>query len=152
MSVSTDGAMGAAAPDGPDPKQWPTSPEARRRLPELIRAIGSDVSLLLRQERDLAKQEMQQIASQKAGAGAAFAVAALFAIFVVGFIGATGAAALDLVMPRWAAWLIVAVIYLIVAGIAALIGRRLMAMPSTPERTKQRVKEDMEWAKRRIKR
>lgn len=149
MDVSTDGGFGSPTPDATAP---PTSEEARRRLPQLMRAIGADVTLLARQQRDLAKQEFQEIAAKKAGGGALFAAAAVLALFVIGFLGAAGAAALDLVLPRWAAWLIVAGVYLLAGAIAFLIGRRLMAEPATPERTKQMVKEDVEWAKHRIKR
>ena len=129
-----------------------TDERARQGLQELLRSIGTDVSLLFRQQVALAKEEMREIAAEKATGGALLAAAAVFALFVLGFASLAGAAALDLVLPRWAALLIVAGIYLVLAVIAVLIGRNALAAPATPERTKQTVKEDLEWAKRKLQR
>jgi hypothetical protein len=129
-----------------------TDERARQGLQELIRSIGTDLSLLIRQQVALAKDEMRGIAAEKATGGALLAAAAVFALFVLGFASLAGAAALDLVLPRWAALLIVAGIYLVMAVIAVLIGRNALAAPATPERTKQTVKEDLEWAKRKLQR
>lgn len=124
----------------------------RQRLPVLLRSIGSDVTLLVRQEVDLAKQELGEAASEKAMGGGLLLAAAILALFVVGFIGLTGAAALDLVLPTWAAYLIVAGVFLIACAIAALAGRSALRAPASAEATKQTVKEDVEWARRRLKR
>jgi len=129
-----------------------TDERARQGLQELLRSIGTDLSLLIRQQVALAKEEMRGIAADKATGGALLAAAAVFALFVLGFASLAGAAALDLVLPRWAALLIVAGVYLVLAVIAVLIGRNALAAPATPERTKQTVKEDLEWAKRKLQR
>jgi protein-S-isoprenylcysteine O-methyltransferase Ste14 len=129
-----------------------TDERARLRLQELIRSIGADLALLIRQQVALAKEEVRGIAAEKATGGALLVAAAVFALFVLGFVSLAGAAALDLVLPRWAALLIVAGIYLVLAVIAVLIGRKALAAPATPERTKQTVKEDLEWAKRKLQR
>ena len=129
-----------------------TDERARQGLQELLRSIGTDLSLLIRQQVALAKEEMRGIAAEKATGGALLVAAAVFALFVLGFASLAGAAALDLVLPRWAALLIVAGIYLVLAVIAVLIGRNALAAPATPERTKQTVKEDLEWAKRKLQR
>jgi hypothetical protein len=129
-----------------------TDERARQGLQELLRSIGTDLSLLIRQQVALAKEEMRGIAGEKATGGALLAAAAVFALFVLGFASLAGAAALDLVLPRWAALLIVAGVYLVLAVIAVLIGRNALAAPATPERTKQTVKEDLEWAKRKLQR
>ena len=129
-----------------------TDERDRMRLQELIRSIGADLSLLIRQQVALAKEEVRGIAAEKATGGALLAAAAVFALFVLGFASLAGAAALDLVLPRWAALLIVAGIYLVLAVIAVLIGRNALAAPATPERTKQTVKEDLEWAKHKLQR
>jgi Putative Actinobacterial Holin-X, holin superfamily III len=123
---------------------------ARQRLPVLIRSIGSDVSLLVRQQADLARLELKEKAAEKAAGGGLLLAAGILALFVLGFVGFAGAAALDLVLPAWAAFLIVAAVYLIVAAIAGLAGRQAMARPATPEQTRQTIKEDVQWAKRRL--
>jgi protein-S-isoprenylcysteine O-methyltransferase Ste14 len=129
-----------------------TDQRARQRLPELIRSIGADLSLLVRQQIELAKQELHEIAAEKAMGGGLLAAAAVLGLFFLGFLGLASAAALDLVLPRWAALLIVGGVYLLGAVIAAAMGRRALAVQATPEKTKQTVKEDVEWAKRRLKR
>lgn len=140
----------------PDPPGTTTGPTlngtARQRLPALLRSIGSDVSLLVRQQADLARQEMKEKAAEKAAGGALLLGAGILALFVLGFLGFAGAAALDLVLPTWASFLIVAVVYLIGGLIAGLAGRQAMAKSATPQHTKETVKEDVEWAKRRLKR
>ena len=127
-----------------------TDERAPQRLQELIRSIGADLALLIRQQVALAKEEAREIAAQKATGAAMLAAAAIFALFVLGFVSLAGAAALDLVLPRWAALLIVAGIYLVLALIAVLVGRGALAAPSSPQRTKQMVKEDLEWAKHKL--
>ena len=129
-----------------------TDERARQSLQDLIRSIGADLSLLIRQQVALAKQELRGIAAEKATGGGLLAAAAILGLFVIGFLGLAGAAALDLVLPRWAALLIVGGVYLLLAVIAAVVGRRALAAPTTPERTKQIVKEDVEWAKQTLKR
>jgi hypothetical protein len=143
-----------AMPNDVEPFPAPPGPTlngpAGQRLPQLIRSIGSDVSLLVRQQADLAKQEMKQKAGEKAFGGGLLLAAGILALFVVGFLGFAGAAALDLVLPAWAAFLIVALVYGIGGAIAALVGRQAVATPTAPEQTMQTVREDVEWAKRRL--
>ena len=134
----------------PSPPGPTLNEPASKHLPQLIRSIGSDVSLLVKQQADLAKQEMKQKAGEKAFGGGLLLAAGILALFVLGFLGFAGAAALDLVLPAWAAFLIVAVVYALGATIAGLVGRQAVATPAAPEQTMQTVKEDVEWAKRRL--
>jgi predicted lipid-binding transport protein (Tim44 family) len=147
MDVTRNDVGPFPAPPGPT-----LNGSAGQRLPQLIRSIGSDVSLLVRQQADLAKQEMKQKAGEKAFGGGLLLGAGILALFVLGFLGFAGAAALDLVLPAWAAFLIVAAVYAIVATIAALVGRQAVATPAAPDQTMQTMKEDVEWAKRRLRR
>jgi hypothetical protein len=62
-----------------------------------------------------------------------------------------GSAALDLVLPRWAAHLIVAAVFVAIAGALVLAGRHAMrTAPTTPERTQETLKEDARWARQQI--
>jgi uncharacterized membrane protein YqjE len=136
-----------AAPGG-----GPPAPNGAR-LADLLRSISSDLSLLVRKQIELAKQEFAATAASKARGAAMMAAAAVLALYVVAFVGLAGAAALDLVLPRWAADLIVGVVFLLLAAIAGLVGRRALAAEGTaPERTKETLKEDAEWAKRQLRR
>jgi hypothetical protein len=72
-------------------------------------------------------------------------------LFILAFVGVTGAKALSLVLPEWAAWLIVTGIYTLLAAILGFIGvRKLQSPPNVPERTKRNYEETVEWAKDRV--
>ena len=149
MAVTTD--SGLAPPGEPDPNEWPRGERARRRLPTLLRAIRDDMSLLGRQQVELSRQEFKEIASEKAAGAGLLTAAAILALFMLGFAAFAGAEGLAIVLPRWAAFLIVAGVFLLLGMIAVLVGREALKRPAAPERTKQMVKEDVEWAKRRLK-
>jgi uncharacterized membrane protein len=77
--------------------------------------------------------------------------AAVVAMYAVGFGAAAGAAGLALVMPTWAAILIVTALLVVVAGVLVLLARRaLRTAPAAGERTRDTLKEDARWAKRQI--
>ena len=60
--------------------------------------------------------------------------------------------ALDTGMKAWLAALIVAVVYGAIAAVLALTGKGKVqeAIPPAPEQTKDSVKEDVQWAKTRM--
>jgi membrane protein implicated in regulation of membrane protease activity len=110
------------------------------------------MSLLGRQQLELGKQEMKEIASEKAMGAGLLTAGAILGLFMLGFLAFAGAEALAITLPRWASFLIVAGVFLILTLIAVFAGREALRRPAAPERTKQTVKEDVEWAKRRLKR
>ena len=110
------------------------------------------MSLLGRQQLELGKQEFKEIASEKAAGAGLLTAGAILGLFMLGFLAFAGAEGLAIVLPRWAAFLIVAGVFLVLGAIALVVGRQALASPTTPERTKQTVKEDVAWAKRRLKR
>src|SRR6185503_15732085 len=98
-------------------------------------------------------QEVLEAVTAKVMAVAALAGAGLFGLFALLFGALAAAAALALVLPAWAAALIVAGGLLLLAVPAALIGiRRLKKPPLKPEETVRTVKEDVEWARAQLKR
>jgi uncharacterized membrane protein YqjE len=120
-----------------------------RPIGELLKQLSQETTTLVRQELDLAKAEMAQKGKQ-AGVGAGmFGGAGAAALLGLGALTATAIAALDSAMPLWLAALIVAVIWLALAGVLALTGKTKLqqATPTVPEQTQQSVKEDVEWAK-----
>jgi MFS family permease len=119
----------------------------------LLRSIAADLSTLLSKQIELAKQEIGEMVSTRAQAVGVFAAAAILGLFVVGFLGLTAAEALDLVMPRWAAMLIVAGVFGILATIAVIVARaRMRSAAAKPELTQRTLKEDVQWAKQQLKR
>jgi MFS family permease len=122
-----------------------------RPIGELLKQLSEETTTLVRKELDLAKAELAQ-KGQQAGKGAGLIGGAA----VVGLLGAGALTAflimlLDGALANWLAALIVAVVFLAVAGILALQGKKKVqaAAPPVPEQTVETVKEDVEWAKTR---
>src|SRR5439155_4790034 len=140
MAAHGDGAAGVA-------------PKAERSTIELVRAIAQDSSTLVRKELELARLEIKEAALARAKGAAAFGAAGFMAMLGLIFLAVTAAVALDIVWPKWLAWLVVGVAFMVLAGAAAMFGLRKMKRPSMkPEETVRTVKEDVEWAKAQLKR
>ena len=141
--------MSSMRPDGPGPTPAEGVPtEETRSVGAIVSDISSDVTMLVRQELELAKAELKQEAAvagkgagMLGGAGVAGHLALLFGSLALTFL-------LDNWMPLELAALIVTVIWAIVAGALAMAGRNRLkeADPQLP-RTQQTLKEDVAWAK-----
>jgi YihY family inner membrane protein len=124
-----------------------------RSTVDLVKSIGTDASLLFRKEIELAKQEVKEGITARVQAIIALSVAGVTGLFALGYLLAAGAAGLDEALQPWASRLIVAVVLLLVAGGAAMAGiRRMKSPPMTPVKTKETIKEDVEWARAALKR
>ena len=125
----------------------------QRSMPELVRAIASDTSTLVRKELELAKQELMEAVTARLKAAGAMGAAGVAMLLALAFGGAAAASALDGVVSPWAARLIVAGGFVMIAALAAVMGiARVKSPPMTPEKTVETVKEDVEWAKAQLKR
>jgi uncharacterized membrane protein len=123
----------------------------RRPLGEVVASVVEGVRALARQRVELAKTEVAEAAGVRAAGAGMFAGAAAVVLYAIGFLAAAGAAALAIVLPVWAAILIVGVLLLLIAAILVAIGRRTIKRAPTPgERTREVLKEDAAWAKRQI--
>ena len=83
---------------------------------------------------------------KRAGVGIGmFSVAGLMAFFGFGVLVTTFVLLLDLVLPAWAAALIVAVVLLAIAGVAAVLGKNKVAEVGSPapERALSGIKQDL---------
>jgi putative superfamily III holin-X len=136
------------SPDGHE-----AQPELRdHSISELVKDLAAETSTLVRQEIDLAKAEMTD-RGKRAGKGAGtIAAGAVAALLAFGALTAALIAALDLAMPTWLAALIVTVVHGVIAGVLVQIGRKQVqeAAPPVPEETIDSVKEDVQWAKTRM--
>lgn len=119
-------------------------PTAEPSIGELMGQLSTQTSRLVRDELRLAQKEFQE-AAKHAGIGAGlFSVAGLLAFFGFAAVVAAAVGALALVLPVWAAALIVAVLLFIAAGIAALVSKRQIDEVSPPRQTTESVKTDID--------
>jgi uncharacterized membrane protein YqjE len=116
---------------------------------DLVKELSSQVSTLVRQEVELAKAEVGE-KGKKAGVGAGmFGGAGVAALLMLASLTAFLILVLQIVLPEWAAALIVTILWGLVAGVLALQGRQKMQEMGkpVPEQTIETVKEDIQWAK-----
>ncbi len=114
-------------------------------LGDLVSRITGDLGQLVRDEMRLAQAEMTQKA-KRAGLGAGlFGGAGLIVAYAIGAFVAAAILALAGPMPGWAAALIIGGALLLVAAVAALIGKREVgqAVPPVPTQAVAGVKEDL---------
>ena len=145
---------------GPSGAQPPLAAALRRRFggpPTVgpgaaVKQVAEDASRLVRAEIDLAKAEMAHGVKEK-GLGLGLGVAAA----TLGFLAlqallVTAGFALALVVPGWAAAGIVALALLLTTAGLGLAAQRHLAAPVALDATKERIEEDVEWAKQRLRR
>jgi Flp pilus assembly protein TadB len=113
---------------------------------ELVSQGSEQLSRLVRQEIALARAEVSRKAKDAAIGGGLFGGAALILLFAVQALVVAGIAGLALVLPVWAAALVVAGVLLVVAGVAALSGKREVgrALPPAPTEAIESTKADIE--------
>jgi hypothetical protein len=123
----------------------------RRPLGAVIASALDAARTLVRKHVELARIEMSEVVSERAKGAGMMAAAGVFGLFAVGFAAASGSAALDLVLPAWAAHLIVAAVFVVAGGGLVLAGRRaIRTAPTAPERTQEMLKEDARWARQQL--
>jgi uncharacterized membrane protein YqjE len=118
---------------------------------ELISRVGDQVTRLVKDELELAKAEIQR-KGKKLGLGVALGgVAGVLAWFGVAALFVAAGAALALVLPVWAAALIVAAALLLTAGICAAVGVGDIkkATPPVPEQAIDSTRRDIAAVKER---
>lgn len=119
-----------------------------RTLGQLFSDASKDLSSILRSEVALAKVELKTEVTQGVKGAVFFVIAGVVAFFgamMLLFAAAYGLFGLGL--PRWVSFLIVAVVLFVVAGVAALVGKKQLSKVGPPERTVRTTKETVETLK-----
>jgi uncharacterized membrane protein YqjE len=114
-----------------------STPDSQNQsIGELFTDVTKDVSLLIRQEVELAKAELRQSATTAGKGAGELGGAAVAAHFALLFLSIAIWWAIGNGIGRGWAALIVAVVYLIIAAVLAAIGRKdLKAVPGLPQTT-----------------
>ena len=125
----------------------------QRPLGTVLASAVDGLRTLGRKHVELAKIEASEAASVRGRGAGMFAAAGVVGMYAIGFAAAAGAAGLAVVLPVWAAILIVTVLLVIVAAVLALVGRRtIRTAPQPGVRTRETLKEDARWARQQISR
>ncbi|MEU8898072.1 phage holin family protein [Nocardia sp. NPDC048505] len=121
-------------------------PEERRTIAELVNDATEQLNRLIRDEIQLAKLELVD-KGKRAGRGAGLAgIGAVLAFYGGAALIAAVVLALAIVLPAWAAALIVGVVLLAGAGLLAFLGQKNVrqAVPPLPEEAVAGVKRDID--------
>ena len=122
--------------------------QADASIGQLVSQLSAQTSRLVRDEMRLAQQEFRESAKH-AGIGAGLLSAAgLLALLGLATVVAAAVAALSLVLPVWAAALIVGAVLVAAAGVAGLISKKQVEQTTpVPQRTVDNVKQDIDEVK-----
>ena len=117
-----------------------TQPE--ETLGALFATASRDLSALVRSEIELAKSEIRQDVKTGATGGAMFGGAVFLGLLAVIMLSIALAQGLvEAGVVAWLAYLIVAVLYLLIAGVLVLVGKKALSKLGPPERTIRTSKE-----------
>ena len=123
-----------------------------RSLSDVFQDIIRNVQEIVRSEVRLAKTEIREEAVKAKSSMLLLGVGGVTALFAMLFLLVTIVYALALVMPSWAAALIVGTVLAVVASVVLMAGmKRFKQIHPTPERTVETIKENVEWVKQRTK-
>jgi uncharacterized membrane protein YqjE len=124
------------------------SPDPQPSVGELVRRASENVSTLVRAEIELAKAELSTTVKRAGVGGGMLAAAGVILLFSVPFLFVVIAEVLVAIgLPRWLSYLIVWVLFLLIAGVLALIGRSQLKKMHGPDRTIKTAKDTAAWAK-----
>lgn len=120
-----------------------------RTTKQVVDDTRQHLSELVSAHVDLAKAEVADTISQATKAIAPFAIAGILGVYLLSFYAVSGAKALELVVPEWAAWLIISGVLTVLVALFAFIGARRLKRFTPPTQSSQSITETVAWAKSR---
>ncbi len=118
-----------------------------RSISTVLQEIVANVQDIVRAEMRLAKTEVTEELGKARSAGVLFSVGALAAAFSALFLLLALAYALSMVMPAWAAALIVAAGIGVVAAVCIGVGMKRFKTIHAAPKTAASLRENVQWAK-----
>ena len=118
-----------------------------RSIPEILQDVLTNIQDIVRGEVRLAKAELADELSRARTGGLLLGVGAVAAIFCALFLLLACVYALALVMPNWAAALIVAAAVGVAAAVTLGLGIKRFKDIEVAPKTAASLKEDVRWAK-----
>ena len=121
---------------------------SEKSLGELVSAATKDLSLLVSQEVALAKAELKKEAVHAGKGAGMFGGAGLTGLFALIFLSISAAYGISwLGLPLGWGFFIVGAVYLLLAAVLALLGKKQISKVGPPAKTIATVKDDVAWAK-----
>ena len=123
----------------------------QRSIRELIDQLSEDARGLVRAEVGVIRAELEEKLRRLAVGAALVAVAGVLGLVVLGAATATAIIALANVLATWLAALVVTAVFAVFAGIALLVGLKILrrGVPPAPTESVGSIKEDVSWVKAR---
>jgi len=121
-----------------------------RSIGELLKDIFGNVQEMIRSEMRLARAEIREEAGKTADSAKMLGAGAGMALFGAAFLLVAVVQLLALVMPGWAASLIMGAV-LAIAGFALITSGKKHLQAPTPRKTIENVRENVEWMKNQTK-
>lgn len=118
-----------------------------RSIPEILQDVLTNIQDIVRAEVRLAKAELGEELSAARSGGLLMGVGAVAAIFSALFLLLACVYALGLVVPNWAAALIVAAAVGIAAAVTLSLGLKRFKTIQAAPKTAASLKENVRWAK-----
>ena len=129
-----------------------TAPQLQRKVSDVLRDIAANIQQIIRSEVVLAKVEVKETAQKASKPAAVLAAGTLLGLYGLGFLLLAAVYGLSLVMAPWLAALVVGAVLATVGGILVAKSRTaLKQIKPVPTKTVQTVRENVQWAKDRIK-
>ena len=122
-------------------------------IPDLVKQLSEQSSALARKEVELARLEVTEKAKRTGIGAGLFGGAGMLGVAAFGALTACFILALNLAVAGWAAALIVAGAYGLIAGALAMTGKTNLqkGTPPAPQQAVESTKEDVAWVKDRAK-
>lgn len=122
-------------------------PGSDQTLGELVAAATKDFTSLIRKEVELAKTEVKGELKTVSKGAVGLGIAAGAGLFGGLFISVAAVFLISIWIPMGWAFFVIAMAYLMVAGMGAMVGLMAMKRIEAPPRTIRTVKDTAEWAR-----
>ena len=126
-------------------------PAVERSFSDVLQDIVHNLQDIIRAEVRLAKTEVREEVTKVRAAALLVGIGAVSGVFGLLFLLLATVYGLSLILPDWAAALIVAIALSLCAGITVSKGVKQFKQVTVVPKTTESLKENVEWAKQQIK-
>ena len=136
--------------NGSTQRRWPGQPypleDPQRSLGDLVSDLTSDVGDMVQAHVELAKTEMREEASKAGKAAGLLAVAGVTGLLALILLSMAAAWALaDAFESVWLGFLVVGLVWAVVAAALGMTGRKRLSDVRGPRETQETLSEDKQW-------